>query len=270
VPLPMPQVHPIHVDELCEALLVLCDPSREHVARVDAAGPPLPFAGLLREMAADRGTVPQLPVPLPLGLALPVVEWGGRFVSVLAWLAERLQSFAALAPIDGVRGLERLGIIARPLRDGLRPSGNARRRDLLLEGRALLRYAGGYAPGRMTVARYVRAIERFEDGRALGLSRLVRRHPGLAEFRAPAPRALLDGSLERRLDVAVGLAEATPRGASAYLAPTSSSLPSVVVGLASGALLEAVRRTAQLALAPLLVRQARDRRRAAPRARAGM
>jgi hypothetical protein len=154
---------------------------------------------LLREMAADQETLPQLPIPLPLFLILPVVELGGRFLLVLAWLAERLQSFAALAPIDGVRGLERLGITARPLRDGLRPSGDARRRDLLLEGRALLRYAGGFAPGHALLARYVRAIERFEDGRALGLSGLLRRLPGLGEFRPPAPAALRDDALERRL-----------------------------------------------------------------------
>lgn len=266
VPLPMPQVYPIHLDDLCDALLALCDPAREHVDRVDLAGPPLAFAALLQEMAADRGTMPQLPIPFPLGLVLSVVELGGRYVSVLAWLAERLQSFAALAPIDGVRGLARLGLRARPLRCGLRPGGDARRRDLLLEARSLLRYAGGFAPGRMTVARYVRAIERFEDGRALGLSRLVRRHPGLAEFRAPAPKALHDGALERRLDVAVGLAEATPDGARAFLPPAPSSLAGVAAGLALGGIREAARRTAQLALTPVLVRQARARRRTAPRA----
>jgi len=259
-PLPMPRVYPVHIDDLCDALLVLCDPEKPLVERVEVAGPPVTFAALLRAMAADESRWPRLPAPVPLPFVLPLAQAGGRFVPVLAWLAERLESFAAIAPIDGVGGLRRLGLAPRPLHDGLRPRGDARRHDLAREGRALLRYAGGFAPGVGSTARYVRAVERFESGRPLGLSRALLRFPGLAEARPPVPAALRDDALERRLDAAVVLAEATPQGGARFLPPRGASRPAVLLALAGAAVLDVARRVAQLAASPWLARQARERR----------
>ena len=109
------------------------------------------------------------------------------------------------------------------------------RRELVREGRALLRYAGGTQPTPLLTRRYVRAVETLSNGAPLGLANAVYANPwllGLLEQPALRGRS----TLETRLDWAMSLAEATPAGARTFeRAPENLLSAGFDIAAASGA-----------------------------------
>ena len=216
---PAPMVQPIHVDDLAEGLLRI-------VERADlpsgifclGAPEPVPFSKFLDEIAKSRLRCWRgfLPVPVVVINALAFVL--GETLRTQLGL-ERLRSLFDLPAMETASDLEQLALTLRPLRSGMHPSGNNRRRYLLREGRALLTYILKEPPGNAVLRRYIRAIERLRDGQALDLPQ--------AFLGCPILLSLLDGAawtdktvgieFTWRLDAATMLAEATPSGAYRFL-----------------------------------------------------
>lgn len=200
-------VHPLHVDDLCAALVSLVE-TGETLPRLFWIGPrtPMRFADYLRLLARERlgRRVRLLPVPVA-----PVL--------VLLRLASFVPFLPAL-PDERIRGLAALGPMApelhcsigeaRRIEDAFAAEG--RRRRLIAEGAALTAYVLGRRPAPSTVRRYARAVLASGDPAPLDLPGLFRAWPSLLRaFETPGG----SGRLRRRLDTATRIVEMTPQAA---------------------------------------------------------
>jgi len=242
--LPPPRVQPIHVDDVADAFARIVErPQIRGVVHLGDA--PVAFHTFLGEIVRRRHARAAYFAPIPRVLLAPILAVAPKAVR------ERAQSLLSLAPMPHDDCKEMLGLELRSWRNWLGASVTPMRRDLLREGRALLRYTGGHVPGRALTARYARAIETLSDGAPLGLSATVCKNAWLLGL-LEQPGARGQSALETRLDWALTLAEATPEGALAFeRAPAGFMSASVDVGAAVGA--ELARRTLG-ALARLLFR----------------
>jgi NADH dehydrogenase len=216
---PAPEVQPIHVDDLAEGLLRI-------VERVDlpsgifclGAPEPVPFSKFLDEIAKSRLRCWRGFLPVPVVVINALIFALGKTLRTQLGL-ERLHSLFDLPVMDTASDLKQLGLALRPLRSGMHPSGNDRRRCLLREGRALLTYILKEPPGSAVLRRYIRAIERLRDGPALGLPRVFLDYPiflSLLDETAWADKAV-GIEFTWRLDAATMLTEANPSGAYRFL-----------------------------------------------------
>lgn len=232
--LPAPRVQPIHVDDVAEAFVRILDrPQLRGVVHLGDG--PVAFHAFLGEIVRRRHARAALFAPIPRLFLAPVLAVAPRAIR------ERAHSLLSLAPMPHGDSKEMLGLDLRSWRNWLGASITPMRRDLLREGRALLRYAGGGLPGPALTARYARAIETLSDGAPLGLSNTVCSNAWLLGL-LEKPNARGRSALETRLDWALTLAEATPEGALAFeRAPAGFMSASVDVGAAVAA--ELARRT---------------------------
>lgn len=213
---PSPRVQPLHIADLCDALVNLAAGAEGPQARgaVYALAQPasVTLGKCLRELAWRRHRRLPLPVPVPMALVRLAAWLFARVPGAPAYFSARLAGLVALrtkasedVPTHGAE----LGVEPRSLSAGLSP---CPRRALVEEGLVLLRYVSGATPARTTVARYAKALEIHAAGRPLPLPwwclawpwalRLVDpRNPG-----NPWPAAR-KRRLARRLDIAVALAE---------------------------------------------------------------
>jgi uncharacterized protein YbjT (DUF2867 family) len=206
--LPTPRVQPIHVDDLAHALLAAATAPAQSLLEV-ADPQSISFTAFLRAIARHRVRKwqPVLPVPVPLVAAL--LHLAFRLTGNAVLQPARLLSLLKLRMMDPAAAMASLEITPRPLADGMHPSGSGRRHGLAREGRSLLRYIAGERPHTMMIVRYVRAIERFEDGKALPLRAVVHAFPSLLAFiEGPAP-GKRDPRLATRIDIAFQIAEAS-------------------------------------------------------------
>lgn len=216
---PTTKVQPIHVDDLAEGLLRIAERGDVPSGIYRLAAPePISFSKFLDEIAKSRLRCRRGFVPVPVVVI-------NAFAAVLSEALqtrlglERLRSLFDLPVMETAPDLRQLGLTLRPLRSGMHPSGNDRRRCLLQEGHALLAYILKKPPGKAVLRRYIRAIERLRDGRALGLSS--------AFLDCPIFLSLIDkpvwankkawAEFSWRLDAATMLAEATQTGAYRFL-----------------------------------------------------
>lgn len=217
--MPDPKVQPIHVDDLAEGLLRIVEHA-ELPSGVFCLGAPKPisFSIFLGEIAQSRLRCRRGFVPVPVVVINTLALALGESLRTRLGL-ERLRSLFDLPVMATASDLRQLELTLRPLRSGMHPSSNDRRRGLLREGCALLTYVLKEPPCSDVLRRYVRAIELLRDGRALGLPQTFLGYPILL--------SLLDGSpwinktvvaeFSWRLDAATLLAEATPSGAYRFL-----------------------------------------------------
>lgn len=217
--LPAPSIQPIHVDDLSAALLRIAE-SSDIPSGVFCLGSPHPvtFTAFLAAIAKRRIRRLRCFFPMPTALI--------SLFSVLAansWQVRlgfgRLRSLIELPYMETEADLQRLGLSLRSLDSGMHPSGDDKRRRLLLEGGALCSYLMKASPGIGVRRRYVRAIEQLRGGKPLDLPRI--------SLMLPISLALLDGrgepigrrweELDWRFDTALRLVEATPQGAIRFL-----------------------------------------------------
>lgn len=204
-------VQPIHVDEVCDALLLLtsgCSTGRVHVA----SPAPMTFGAFLKLLACEchAHSLPIVPVPLSPILSLCRLTEYLPFVPTVD--RERVLGLAGVRVMETAEDLANLGLIVRPVTEHLRHS-PAGRKGLLVEGRTLLRYVLGGRPSTILLRRYARAIRKVApQSGPMGFTSIVIIWPATLRF---IERLQRDGTLERRLDVAAALLEASPLGARA-------------------------------------------------------
>lgn len=216
---PAPEVQPIHVDDLAEGLLrMVKSPDLPSGVYHLAAPDPVSFSKFLGEIAHSRIRRWRGFVPVPVIVIDTVARALGE-----SWRArlglERLRSLFDLPVMETESDLKRLGLVLRPLRSGMHPSGNDRRRCLLREGRALLAYVLKEPPGSSVLRRYIRAIEQLRGGQALDLPKFFLAFPlfmSLLDESAWADETV-GAEFTWRLDAATVLAEATSVGAFRFL-----------------------------------------------------
>lgn len=137
---PDPQIQPIHVDDLAEAL-ALCALKDDIPTGVYQLGEPQPigFSVFLKMLSQERLRRESFGVAVPLPLLLGLLKLPGvrrRFSAQ----SERLRSLAGLRPMSTKNSLNSFGLRLRPLKDGLTRSGAGGRRYLIVEAGTLLRY----------------------------------------------------------------------------------------------------------------------------------
>lgn len=217
--LPIPRVQPIHVDDLAEALLRIAErPDLKPGIYCLGSTAPISFSSFLAEIAKSRLRCKRFFIPVPI-FAVNFLIW----IIGPAWRNKlglaRLRSLFNLPEMSTESDLNSLGLSLRSLSAGLHPSGDDRRRSLLLEGQALLSYILKEQPDKIILRRYIRAIESLRCGRAMELPRIFLNYPILLSLLNI--KSCKDESLEAefiwRLDAATVLAEASPAGEMRFL-----------------------------------------------------
>lgn len=251
--LPAPTIHPIHVDDLAEGLLRLAE-SDAILSDVVQLGSPKPvsFTDFLAVLASARIRRRRffMPVPIILIRAISALT-GPEFLTRVG--VGRLLSLFDLPSMNSAEDLKRLTLRLRPLKSGMHPSGDDRRRRLFVEGRCLLTYLLKSTPSTALLRRYVHVIERMRGGLPLSLPAWVLRSPGRLAL-LDDQTVVLDSKgreLGWRLNAATMLAEATSQGAERFL--NRRQHPSVAAFnlLVSGAA-EIGWRLARIACAPMI------------------
>jgi NADH dehydrogenase len=229
--MPAPCVQPIHVDDLAAAILAVAERDDIHgeVLNLGAVNP-IAFGQFLGAIATHRVRATRPPMPLPVVLLRLLRLILGRSLSRKTGL-ERIFSLIHLPPMDSGRSLEKLGIQLRPLAHGMHRSGHGQRRGLLQEATVLLSYLLKRPPQRSLVGRYARALERTGKTRPVIHSRLLMGWPILLTLLDnPGVLRKPDGQeLGWRLQVALGIAEASPQGAQVFLGVQQSRSPVVTL-----------------------------------------
>ncbi|MEP6899655.1 MAG: NAD-dependent epimerase/dehydratase family protein [Rhodanobacter sp.] len=216
---PAPLIQPIHVDDLVLGLLQLVTAAEILPGVVQlGAEKPVTFTRFLRQISKQRIRRFRLFFPVPV----VVLKAARRLAGARTWQRlglDRLDSLFALQPMSTSADLQRLQIEMRPLASGMHPSGDARRRWMLQEGRLVLRYLLKRPPGSMLLRRYVRAVVALRGEQPCRLPWWVARWPAtLALLDDPKRLIKRMPELATRLDMALMLAEASTEGAERFLA----------------------------------------------------
>jgi len=216
---PAPKVQPVHVDDLAEGLLRMTEQAELSAGVYSLASrDPVDFSSFLSSISKYRVRSFRLFIPVPVFLVSLSSFLLGRYLSDKLSI-NRLKSLFKLEPMETGADLKRLNLILRPIHAGMHPSGDDRRRCLLMEGNALLHYILKEKPRGALLRRYVHAIEQVRDASSLGIPSIF--------LKLPILLALLDDrrwvceprgkELAWRLDAATLMAEATTAGASSFL-----------------------------------------------------
>jgi nucleoside-diphosphate-sugar epimerase len=203
------EVQPIHVDEVCEALVTLAvDPPAGRQTVVIASPAPMTFGRWLRTLRRARHGRGMLLVPVPIRLALAGCDLSKRIPFLPTVERERVLGLAGAAAMPSGADLAALGVSPRDPFRALMECRPARRRPVA-ESAALLCYVTG-APVRSpgAIIRLARALRRDPDLRR-ALPGLAVRWPALMRFVEPM-RPRMQHRVSRRLHLAAMVAESLP------------------------------------------------------------
>lgn len=235
---PAPCVQPIHVDDLAASILAVVERDDIHAEILNlGAVQPIAFDRFLGAIATHRVRATRLPMPLPVTLLRLLRRSLGHSLSTKLGL-ERIFSLIHLPPMDSEHSLQKLGIPLRALAHGMHRSGHGQRRGLLQEAVVLLNYLLKRPPHSSLVSRYARALARAGKTDPVIHSRLLMGWPILMTLLDnPGVLRKPDGQeLAWRLQVALGIAEASPQGAQVFLSvqqPRGFVATLVALGLTS-------------------------------------
>jgi len=184
------KVQPVHVDEVCAALLALASGASPRAADlpaqkfVVAAPEPMRFSDWLRALAFAQTGRRILLVPVPIWLALLGCGLCRAIPGLPKIERERILGLAGVAPMEAAADLAALKISVRPVDEGLASIRPVRRRRMR-EAVALLSYiAGRRIVSPATVGRLVRGADPI-GARPLGLPRVVLACPALLRIFEP-------------------------------------------------------------------------------------
>jgi len=252
--MPAPIVQPTHVDDLATALLMAASLDSQFLSDrpYEIADPdPISFAQFLKAIARCRVRKARLFVPVPTLVARLVAGLAFRLTRNSRIDPMRLDSLFGLQPMNCSASNRALQFQPRRIVGGMHPTGSSRRRLLIREGRSLLTYLCGEPPRRGMVARYVRAVELFDDGKALQINAFVHLRPSMLAF-VEGPR--IGGRDERigsRIDLAFQIAEASTL-TRRFLSLRTVAWPMAVLYLVGHAFREAAAIPLRSILGPLL------------------
>jgi nucleoside-diphosphate-sugar epimerase len=247
--LPAPMVQPIHVDDLSLGLLRIAERVEIYHGIVCLGSiEPVTFTKFLSTIARVRIRLSRKFIPIPSF----VVALGIR-LAVRQSSFERLRSLFDLPRMATESDLLELGLSLRTMDSGMHPAGDDKKRQLLIEGRALLCYVLKRNPGSTVLRSYVRIIENLRGGKSIALPKIFIRWPFLL--------AIVDGGnpiatswkkeFVWRLDSATVLAEATTFGAERFLGlKEPTSFAGSFLGITRAVLSEACWRLLCLMLTP--------------------
>ena len=198
---------------------------------------PIAFTAYLRAISRHRVGVHRAFVPIPTAIVVPLTGVMSRLLRATRVDLRRLLSLLQLRRMETVNDNMALGVNPRRLDTGLVDHGQ-RRRDLIREGRTLLRYFLGRAPSRALTARYVRAVEHIDGGVALRLRAILHGVPALLIL-VEGPRFVraTEAPLQRRFDIAFQLAEASTVTAQ-FMLDRPMTMPLAVLSMTTNAALE--------------------------------
>ena len=236
-------VQPVHVDDLCNAILNVIEETGRPAPICQAASENVRLTAFLRRLAWHRHRRYPVAIPFPVLLASLAAVVVRIVPLVPGWYVERLTGLRALRRRPPGETRECRGVALRPLAVGL--SAPPRRR-WLEEGRALGRYLNGQLPGYSTLSRYVRALEQGAPearGHGLELAPFYLRWPAAIRLIDPrSPLCRLEpgqrDALARRLEAMAALSESDPLTAPKYHSRKPAFLPFVVLALSLGLLVE--------------------------------
>jgi NADH dehydrogenase len=184
------QVQPIHVDELCAALLAIAlgsaaDRRDDHAGIFILAGEtPIAFADWLRLLRRAHTGRPMRLIPVPLWLALVACDLTRLLPFLPPIDRERVLGLAGTNAVANARDLAALGVTIVDPRQRLHATRGARR-QAIAEARSLLSYVSGNRQASIAAtARLMRGIAR-QDVEPLGLPRLILRWPALLRLLDP-------------------------------------------------------------------------------------
>ncbi len=209
------EIQPVHVDDLCRALIWIGSGKIRRAAYNIAAPLPLSYRDFLKSLAHNRYDrhIRTLPVPLSITLlAARLCRWMPGLPDVPE---DRIRGLTEIVSMETADSLQALEMTLCPLAEGLR---EGRIRPLLVEARIVLRYIGGRPAPFALLRRYVRAVRSLEGGAPLGFSAIVRAWPALLRFCEPFGGP--PSPLTRRLNIAVSILEMSPEGARRFAAYT--------------------------------------------------
>jgi NADH dehydrogenase len=190
-------VQPIHLDEVCRALLTLALNFTLRESNYVVAGEPIPFSRWLKMLRRAQGGGGLLLLPIPLKLVL----WACDLFPFLP--RERVLGLAGTEPMPGGDSLKALGLTPSEPFDLLRQEQARIAADD--EAGALLRYLGA----KPVTAKMTRDLGRglaMAGLGPLGLPRLLVRHPGLIALCEP-PANRQNNRLAQALHLAAQIIE---------------------------------------------------------------
>jgi NADH dehydrogenase len=252
---PAPKIQPVHVDDLVAALLQ-CAKSNNIPSSVLHIGAtqPVSFTKFLRTISRVRIQSYRLPIALPVGF----IRFAGTILRKRLCMAlgiDRLISLFDLPEMQTSRDLQLLGISLRPLSSGMTRLGDYRRRLLIREGQALLKYVLKAKPAPALVRRYVRAIENIRGGTPLYLPDYLLIFPIAIALldHTPTKPTFFEEEFSWRLNAVVVLAEASVQGASRFLGiGENTGFVTCLSQMISALVLELSWRTLRITISPVL------------------
>lgn len=231
-------VQPIHVDDLCWLLAELaCRPELCLPVYGLAAPQPLPFGKFLEATARHRHGRALRLISIPLGLALSAADVLNRIPGLPKIDRERILGLAGLPFLETADSLSRLGMVLRPLEQGLAEGVPHRWRRALREASALLSYVSGVKPSKASLRRYVRSTAHHSLTQPLNLPDWVLYMPAMLRLFEPMDK---ESSLSKRLYLAALIAEAAPESAASFHDYQGRRRVTSLLSLARIAIVEAV------------------------------
>lgn len=217
--LPLPMVQPIHVDDLAKGLLHIVENESLKLGIVCLGSTePISFTKFLSSISSYRIRRNKLFIPLPTFLiTITGMLIGNRLSGRLG--IKRLHSLFNLPMMNTATDLNQLGLSLREISSGMHRSGNDKRRRLLQEGKALFTYLLKSCPSSSLLRRYVRAVEKLASGHPLDLPQWLYKLPILFSLFDRRAHLLSNKASDFiwRIDAAMALSEATPKGAELFL-----------------------------------------------------
>jgi nucleoside-diphosphate-sugar epimerase len=198
---PWRKVQPIHVSEVCDGLIRLCERT-DHGWFGLASGSGLPFGELLQTFAKELYGKRLYVIPVALRLALATRDTLAMIPALPKIDRERILGLAGTQPMDCQAHLQTLGLTVAPLAERLRQEPQSRR-AALSEGRLILAAILRQRPKNELLRRYVSLIKFAEPPGPLALPWGARARGSLLEpFGGTS-------DLSKRMKLATTLAEAS-------------------------------------------------------------
>lgn len=216
---PCPKIQPIHVDDLVFELFRIIE-NTEGFPPLSLLGSPCPvtFTQFLKGIATGRIRRYRWFIPVPSFFVRVFLFFIGKRLRGLLGL-ESLMSLFSLPYMDTLSTFRHSNISLRSLSAGMHPSGDDRKRRLLMEARTLFVYVLRNRPNGSLLRRYVRVVSELRGGRPLGIPRWACQFPAaLAVFESPIFLNAQGGTeFLWRLNAATVLMEATVLGVSRFI-----------------------------------------------------